>query len=401
MNPTSNAGKEVNYGLCYVCDEYPAVVDAFGGMGVAFREQAETFARLGRRVDVICRTTHRAPGIHCANGVHVHVVKPSATPKARALVDRLRLGSLIQRICTKPSDIVISAEYAGPFLVKPFANPLVVQLEGSMTVSAMEQRLPAGRLAKFFERRTVNLADAVAAVSRFGGDVTLSTLGARPRHVRVFPNSVNALRFHPAPAEVEPRRILFVGKMNRLKGLFVLAEVMRAVFAAVPDATLALAGGDHVEDGKSSLGQFMDALDAEMRARVIVLGRLSHTDVALEVRKCGVMVLPSFTEMCPVAVLEAMSCGRPVVASDRGGIPEIVQHGRTGLLADPDRPQTFTDALVQLLKDRRTAETMGTAGRQVVLESYTSERLVERLQHFYDELSVAVKLRSCAGLPAA
>jgi glycogen(starch) synthase len=391
----------MNYGLCYVCDEYPPVVDAFGGMGVAFREQAETFARLGRRVDVICRTTHRPPGIHCSNGVRVHVVKPSATPKARALVDRFRLGSLVRQICTKPSDIVISAEYAGPFVVKRFSNPLVVQLEGSMTVSAIEQQLPAGRLAKFFERRTVNLADAVAAVSRFGGDVTLSTLGARPRDVRVFPNSVNAVLFHPAPAEVEPRRILFVGKMNRLKGLFALAEAMRAVFAAVPDATLALAGADHVENGHSSLARFMDALDAPMRARVLVLGRLSHGDVALEVRKCGVMVLPSFTEMCPVAVLEAMSCGRPVVASDRGGIPEIVQHGRTGLLADPDRPYTFADALVQLLMDRETAEAMGSAGRQAVLESYTSERLVERLQRFYDELSVTMGSRSCAGLPVA
>ena len=50
----------MSYGLCYVCDEYPPVVETFGGMGVAFREQAETFARLGRRVDVICRTDAQA-----------------------------------------------------------------------------------------------------------------------------------------------------------------------------------------------------------------------------------------------------------------------------------------------------------------------------------------------------
>lgn len=391
----------VNYGLCYVCDEYPPVVDAFGGMGVAFREQAETFARLGRSVEVICRTTHRPPGIHCSNGVRIHVVKPAATPKARALLDRIRLGSLVKRICTKPSDIVISAEYAGPFIVKPFANPLVVQLEGSMTVSATEQQKPVARLARFFERRTVDLADAVAAVSRFGGDVTLSTLGARPRAVRVFPNSVNAVLFRPAPDEVDPHRILFVGKMNRLKGVFVLAEAMRAVFAAVPSATLALIGGDHVENGESCLGQFLAGLDAAARERVLVLGRLSHGDVAREVRRCGVMVLPSFTEMCPVAVLEAMSCGRPVVASDRGGIPEMVQHGRTGLLADPDRPSTFAAALVQLLNDRETAESMGAIGRRVVLESYTSERLVERLQCFYDELSGRMRAGSCVGSPAA
>ena len=390
----------MSYALCYVCDEYPPVVETFGGMGIAFREQAETFARLGRRVDVICRTTHTPPGIHCRNGVHVHVVRPATVPKARAIVDRLRLGPLVRAICTKPSDLVISAEFAGPFLVKAFPNPLIVQLEGSMTVSAAEQQHPVRRAAKFFERRTVDLADAVAAVSRFGGAITLSTLGAQPRDVRVFPNSVDPVLFHPAPADVDPHRILFVGKLNRLKGLYVLADAMRRVFAAVPSATLALIGGDHMEDGQSCLARVMDGLDADARTRVRVLGRLSHAEVAREVRQCGVMVLPSFTEMCPVAVLEAMSCGRPVVASDRGGIPELVQHGRTGLLADPDRPYTFADALIQLLSDRATAEAMGAAGRQAVLEDFTSARVVDGLQRFYDEMS-ARGSRSCVGLPAA
>jgi glycosyltransferase involved in cell wall biosynthesis len=63
------------------------------------------------------------------------------------------------------------------------------------------------------------------------------------------------------------------------------------------------------------------------------------------------------------------------------------------------RPSTFVDALVQLLTDRETADAMGREGRRVVLDTYTSERLVERLQHFYDELSVGS--RSCAALPVA
>ena len=203
--------------------------------------------------------------------------------------------------------------------------------------------------------------------------------------MRVFPNSVDAVLFHPAPAEVDPHRILFVGKMNRLKGLFVLAEAMRAVFAAVPDATLALIGGDHWK-ADSPPGAFMDALDASERARVLVLGRLSHADVAREMRKCGVMVLPSFTEMCPVAVLEAMSCGRPVVASDRGGIPEIVQHGRTGLLADSGSAPHVQRCARPAADGLSEAEAMGAAGRRVVLAAHTRAALVDRLQHFYDDV---------------
>jgi glycosyltransferase involved in cell wall biosynthesis len=376
----------MSYGLCFVCDEYPAVVNEYGGLGTAFRDQAETFARRGRRVDVVCRTGDRPPGVHDVNGVRVHVVRPSTLPKARAIVDRLRLGRIIRRICVHPSDIVVSAEYAGPVVLKWFRNPLVVQCEGSMTLSALQQNRPASRLARFFERRTVDAADALAAVSQFGAGATLTALGARPRPVRVVPNPVNADRFAPAPEEVLPNRVLFVGKLNRLKGLFVLLDAMRQVWEKVPAATLVLVGGDLVEDGSSCLQRLVEQLDASSRDRVVYLGRIGRSAVAKELRQCTLLVLPSFTEMCPVAVLEAMSCGRPVVASNRGGIPEVVEDGQTGLLADPDRPASFATAIVRLLTNSAEAEAMGAAGRRRVLERYTSDAIADHLQRVFDEL---------------
>jgi glycosyltransferase involved in cell wall biosynthesis len=377
----------MNSGLCYVCDEYPPVVKTFGGMGVAFREQAEAFARRGRHVDVICRTTDQTPGIHVIADVHVHVVRPSTMPKVRAFADRLRLASLVPRICTKPTDLVICPDYAGPMLVKPFRNPLIVRLGGAMTVTTPSPDVEVNRTARFFERRTVDLADATWAVSKFGANATIAALGARPRAVHVFPNAVDPVRFRPAPGEVDPTRILFVGKLNYLKGIFVLADAIHRVFARVPSATLAVIGGDLVEGGQSCQARFLDLFDAAERARVFLLGRLPHADVARELRQCGVMVLPSYTDVCPNAVLEAMSCGRPVVASDRGGIPELVQDERTGLLADPDRPATFSDALIRLLTDRRTAEEMGAAGRAAVLAAHTREALIDKLERFYDDVS--------------
>jgi glycosyltransferase involved in cell wall biosynthesis len=211
----------------------------------------------------------------------------------------------------------------------------------------------------------------------------------------VFPNSVDATRFTPAPADVDPHRVLFVGKMNRLKGLFVLADAMARVFARVPEATLTLIGGDQVEDGGSCLQRVLDRFTPADRARVRVTGLLPHADVAREVQRCGVLVLPSLTDMCPTVVLEAMSCGRPVVASNRGGIPELVQHGRTGLLADPDRPETFAEALVRVLTTPDEAQAMGRAGRDAVLTTFTSEAVVNGLQRFYDSI-IEDRNRSCA-----
>jgi glycosyltransferase involved in cell wall biosynthesis len=382
-------------GLCYICDEYPPVVDAYGGLGIAFREHAEAFARRGRRVRVICRTTTRSAGVYRINDVDIHVVAPAVVPKARAIVDRLHLDALIRRLRTSAADIIVSAEYAGPLLVRSFRNPLIVHLEGSMTLSTVEQQRHPPALARFFERRTVELADAVSAVSTHCARATLSALGAAPRPVRIFPNSVDATRFVPAPAEVDPHRVLFVGKLNRLKGLFVLAEAMRRVLAAVPEATLTLIGGDHAEQGQSCLRRFLDGFDPAERARIRASGCLSHDDVAREVARCGVAVLPSLTEMCPTVVLEAMSCGRPVVASNRGGIPELLQDGVTGLLADPDRPDTFADSLIRLLTDQNLANAMGRVGRERVLTMFTSEAIVNGLERFYDEL-IEARTRPCA-----
>ena len=387
------------FGLCYICDEYPAVARVFGGMGVAYREQAEAFARRGHRVQVVCRTSDSPAGVHEVNGVRVHVLTPSGIPKLRGLVDRLRVAALVRRVCRPGSDVVVAPEYAGPVLLKLSAAPLVVRLGGAMCMPTPGHSQRPSAVARLFERRTVNLADATYAVSRFSAETIVSALGARPRPVAVFPNAVDPAVFHPADGAADPNRVLFVGKMAELKGIFVLADAMARVFARVPGATLTLVGADLVEHGRSGLEAFRDRLGPHEERRVRWLGRLPHGEVARELRECAVMVLPSLTDMCPVALLEAMSSGRPVVASNRGGIPELVEDGRTGLLADPARPDTFADALVRVLTDTAFAASMGRAAREAVLASHTPEALVDRLAEFYSSL-VEPRPESCVASPA-
>ncbi len=93
------------------------------------------------------------------------------------------------------------------------------------------QQQPVRRLARLCERRTIDPADSISAVSAFAARAPLGHRRAAARVARV-PESVDADRFHPAaPADVDPSRILAVGKMNWLKGLFVLGEAMRQLFA--------------------------------------------------------------------------------------------------------------------------------------------------------------------------
>ena len=100
-----------------------------------------------------------------------------------------------------------------------------------------------------------------------------------------------------------------------------------------------------------------------------------------------VVVVPSLSEGFPYVVLEALGRARPVVASAVGGIPEIIQHGQTGLLVPPADSLALAGAIEELLLDPEKAEQLGREGRQVVLERFTEDRMMVLLRQLYEQLS--------------
>jgi glycosyltransferase involved in cell wall biosynthesis len=99
-----------------------------------------------------------------------------------------------------------------------------------------------------------------------------------------------------------------------------------------------------------------------------------------------VFALPSLWEALPVAPIEALACGVPVVATRVGGVPEIVDHGATGLLVAPGRPEALADALEALLRDPDRRRTMGAEGRRVAAERFGLEPMVSAIEAVYDEV---------------
>jgi glycosyltransferase involved in cell wall biosynthesis len=99
-----------------------------------------------------------------------------------------------------------------------------------------------------------------------------------------------------------------------------------------------------------------------------------------------VFALPSLWEALPVAPIEALACGVPVVATPVGGVPEIVDHGATGLLVEPGRPEALADALEALLRDPDRRRTMGAEGRRVAAERFGLEPMVSATEAVYAEV---------------
>ena len=175
-----------------------------------------------------------------------------------------------------------------------------------------------------------------------------------------------------------------VARLEPEKGHPTLLEAWPAVLRAVPDVYLLIVGE----------GSRRDELEAQARQlrvahRVVFTGR--RDDVPAVTAALDVAVLPSYREAQGLTILEAMALSRPVVASNVGGIPEMIEDGVTGLLVPPHDPVALAAAIVRLLKDHPLADTLGRAGHDLVHDRFCIELMVAAVESIYDDGARAVR----------
>jgi len=187
-----------------------------------------------------------------------------------------------------------------------------------------------------------------------------------------------------------------VGAVARLepeKGHPTLLEAWPLVLERVPAARLLIVGEgsrrEALEAQAASLGllgrddgSLVGTRGAREGARVVFTGR--RDDVPAVTAALDVAVLPSYREAQGLVILEAMALSRPVVASDVGGIPEMIEDGRTGLLVPPGDPEALAAAITRLLLDHPLADMLARAGHDLVHERFCIERTVAAIQTIYD-----------------
>jgi glycosyltransferase involved in cell wall biosynthesis len=206
----------------------------------------------------------------------------------------------------------------------------------------------------------------------------------------------------PAGAQV----VGVVARLEPEKGHPTLLEAWPSVLAEVPNAHLLVVGEgtqrEALEAQAASLGLLPSPIyqwASNSRATqsvpsVTFTGR--RDDVPAVTAALDVAVLPSYREAQGLSILEAMALSRPVVASAVGGIPEMIDHGRTGLLVAPHDPDALAASIVRLLADHPYADTLGRAGHDLVHERFCVELMVRAVETIYDE-AVADERRLAAG----
>ena len=186
----------------------------------------------------------------------------------------------------------------------------------------------------------------------------------------------------PSPAPPKPRaptaggKGVVVGHVGRLqpeKGADVFLAAVARVLHAAPNARILVVGDGPERGGLEALARSL-GLDG----RVEFLGE--RPDARELIAGLDVLVVSSRSEGSPLVALEAMEAGVPVVATAVGGIPDQIQHGRTGLLVPPDAPEDLAAAIVDLLADPARARALGEAGRRRALARFDHSEMVARVE---------------------
>ena len=213
---------------------------------------------------------------------------------------------------------------------------------------------------------------------------------ARARcEVRCIPNGVDLVRFTPRQPSPKLRASLdlpegvsvvaSVGRFVAFKGYTYLLEAARLVHEATPEVHWVLVGD----------GELRSELEAQCRSLALE-SRVHFTgwreDIPDILALADLFVLPSLGEHFGRVLIEAMATGKAVVATDAGGVPEVVIHGETGLLVPPAQPAPFATAVLALLKDPAKAARLGNAGRRRAEKVFSLGRHVEAVETLYKEL---------------
>ena len=247
---------------------------------------------------------------------------------------------------------------------------------------------PAGSLAvRLVERLLARTTDCIITISPLQReDIVTRFRIAPPSRVAVVPLGLDLddlLALPPSGGGLREALDLhaddvvfgYVGRLVPIKDVPTLLDAFSAVAARAPSARLVIAG-----DGpeRPALQQRVEALGLARAVRFAGW----RTDLPALYATFDAVVLSSRNEGTPIAVIEAMAAGRPVVATSVGGVPDVVADGKTGMLVPPGDSRKLVDALIALVDGPALRRSLGAAGRQAV-ERYRSERLVEDIFDLY------------------
>lgn len=358
----------------------------FGGSGVVASELGRELARRGHEVHLIA--SHLPFRLRSFEpNMYFHEAAPAHYPVFEDAPSNLALATKMVEVVENYHLDVLHVHYAMPFATSAYLAKQIMLPEqlGVVTTLHGTDITVVGAEPAFFRvtQFSIQSSDRITAVSRFLKERAEAAFGIT-KPIEVIYNFVDLHVFAPR----RDSRIRFGGpgtkvlmhasNFRQVKNIPVVIQVFAEVRKKVK-AKLVMVG-----DGPEKAGAEQLARELGVQRDVLFLGNQDLMEEMLSL--ADVFLLPSSSESFGLVALEAMSAEVPVVCSNAGGLPEVVEHGFTGFLHDPQHVAGYTNSVLKLLTNENLRRTMGRRGRRVAIDRFGADAMIEQYVKVYESL---------------
>jgi len=310
-------------------------------------------------------------------------------PSPAQLMALLKLAFLIDRL--KPDVLHLHSSIAGTIgrvaVTISRWKPVVVYTPHCFAFTYYEEPYKK-RLFRLTEKHLAHLTYAIVCVSETERNIAYS-IGIPARKLVVIPNGI-----HPPPQITQTSRALAreslsipedrsvigtVGRMSRQKDPMHFVYAAEQIATVVPQSYFVWVGDGPLRD---SVEREVERLG--LKSRFIITGWRNDAEKLLHA--FDVFVLSSISEGLPYTLLEAMGAGLPPVVTDVAGCRDVVRHGADGFVTPVGKPKALAEAIVRLLRNKLLRRKMGIAARERVIQNFTLESMVEKIDNLYEQL---------------
>jgi glycosyltransferase involved in cell wall biosynthesis len=305
------------------------------------------------------------------------VIVPKVLPLPNLLY-MLVLPILSNREC-RDADIYKTNQMKGaiaPLIAKTFFDkPLVVRcgyewLNSSIRAGSVWWKL---LIIKTIEKLVYRNANHIILTAKNIKEFVLKRFDVPEKQITIVSNYINTELFSPKQSNKHHKTIYFVGRLSAEKNLFNLISALSGL-----DFTLVVFGCGALDSDLRLHAKFEDV-------RVEFRGNISNDLLPQELNNAEIFILPSLFEGNPKALLEAMACGLPVIATDVVGNQELIKHKENGYLCETS-VESIREAIVAVTSDPSLMSTMGTGARKMILERFSIEHVMKSEMNIYSLL---------------
>ena len=382
--------------------EYPPET-GFGGIGTYSYYQSRALAKLGHDVHVFAGATENGITHAERDGLKITRIKREGwfhnsleslrQRRAWWSENRLKTGfgafeAFLHEHEKRPFDFIEAPECGADSLMTSTLLQVPTAIKFHSPARLIMGIYDTPRIDRevcgFVEQLGINQAEVLTSCSRFLADEVATKMGER-KPIHVIPNGIDVEMFdHDDGIDIyekfgipkDKKLIFFANRMEERKGVHILKEMVERTLADYPDIAFVFGGRDLFGWMEKRILPWVK--DNGLQDRFFYLGQLDLPTVRACLKAAHIFLIPSLWENCPYSCIEAMTAGRAIVSSDCGGMPELIRHRENGLIAKNGDPDSFVEALKEMIEDDDLADKCGRNARAEVEARLTDVKIAQR-----------------------